>query len=100
MSNVPGPNSDAVSAEFKQREAGQWTVGQSALLEPTIEEFSVLSGFERFSFRLVRRMNRGRWKRFWTCCQKTFGAGWIHLSTYNIMNVYGLENIEAASREL
>jgi 1-acyl-sn-glycerol-3-phosphate acyltransferase len=27
------------------------------------------------------------------------GAGWIHLSTYNIMNVYGLEHIEAASRE-
>jgi 1-acyl-sn-glycerol-3-phosphate acyltransferase len=27
------------------------------------------------------------------------GAGWIHLSTYNIMNIYGLENVEAASRE-
>jgi 1-acyl-sn-glycerol-3-phosphate acyltransferase len=26
-------------------------------------------------------------------------AGWIHLSTYNIMNVYGLEHVEAASRE-
>ena len=27
------------------------------------------------------------------------GAGWIHLSTYNIMNVYGLENVEAVSHE-
>jgi 1-acyl-sn-glycerol-3-phosphate acyltransferase len=99
MSNVPGPNSDAVSSEFKQREVGQWTLDQNAPLEPTKEELSVLSGFERLSFRLVRRMNRGRWKRFWTWCQKTLGAGWIHLSTYNIMNVYGLENVEAASRE-
>ena len=44
-------------------------------------------------------MNRGRWKRFWTLCQSTLGAGWIHFSTYNIMNVYGLEHVEAASRE-
>jgi hypothetical protein len=36
-------------------------------------------------------MNRGGWKRFWTWCQSTMGAGWIHLSTYNIMNIYGLE---------
>jgi 1-acyl-sn-glycerol-3-phosphate acyltransferase len=44
-------------------------------------------------------MNQGAWKRFWTWCQRTMGAGWIHLSTYNIMNVYGLEHVEAASRE-
>ena len=44
-------------------------------------------------------MNRGAWKRFWTWCQSTMGAGWIHLSTYNIMNIYGLEHVEAASRE-
>jgi 1-acyl-sn-glycerol-3-phosphate acyltransferase len=29
----------------------------------------------------------------------TLGAGWIHLSTYNIMNVYGLQNIEAVSHD-
>jgi len=68
-------------------------------VEPSAEELSVLSPFERFAFRLVRRMNRGGWKRFWTLCQQSLGAGWIHLSTYNIMNVFGLENIEAASRE-
>ncbi|HUS12803.1 MAG TPA: lysophospholipid acyltransferase family protein [Pyrinomonadaceae bacterium] len=44
-------------------------------------------------------MNQRNWKRFWTWCQKVFGAGWIHLSTYNLMRVYGLENIGAASRD-
>lgn len=63
--------------------------------EPLPEELAVLSGLERFAFRLTRRMNEGRVKRFWTWCQKTFGAGWIHLSTYNLMRVYGLENVEA-----
>jgi len=66
---------------------------------PTSDELAALSRFERFSFRLVTRMNQGRWKRFWTWCQSVFGAGWIHLSTYNLMNVYGLEHVEAASRD-
>src|SRR6266436_9149642 len=68
-------------------------------LEPSLDEFVVLGRFEWLAFRLVRRMNRGRWKRLWTWCQKTLGAGWIHLSTYNIMNVYGLEHIEAVSHD-
>jgi 1-acyl-sn-glycerol-3-phosphate acyltransferase len=70
-----------------------------AQINPTAEELSVLSGFERFAFRWVRRMNQGRCKRFWTFCQRTLGAGWIHFSTYNLMHVYGLENVEAASRD-
>jgi len=69
------------------------------LLNPTAQELTVLSPFERLAFRFVRRMNQGGWKRFWTWCQRVFGAGWIHLSTYNIMNVYGLENVEAAAHE-
>ena len=68
-------------------------------VRPTVEELAVLSLFERFAFRWGTRMNQGRWKRFWTWSQKVFGAGWIHLSTYNIMNVYGLEHIEAVSHE-
>ena len=52
---------------------------------------------ERFCFHLAHRMNQGRWKRFWTFCQRTIGAGWIHLCTYNLMNVYGLEHVEAVS---
>ena len=64
--------------------------------EPTGEELGVLSAFERFAFRVTHRLNQGRWKRFWTWCQSVFGAGWIRLSTYNLMRVYDLENIEAA----
>jgi 1-acyl-sn-glycerol-3-phosphate acyltransferase len=67
--------------------------------EPTAEEWAALTGFERLAFRLTRRMNRGRWKRFWTFCQSVFGAGWIHLSTYNLIRVSGLEHVEAAARE-
>ena len=44
-------------------------------------------------------MNRGRWKRFWTFCQRTLGAGWIRLATYNLMRVHGLENLEKVSHE-
>jgi 1-acyl-sn-glycerol-3-phosphate acyltransferase len=72
---------------------------QEQSLSPTAQELQVLSAFERFAWRLVTLMNRGAWKRFWTWCQSTMGAGWIYLSTYNIMNVYGLEHVEAASRE-
>jgi 1-acyl-sn-glycerol-3-phosphate acyltransferase len=68
-------------------------------LTPTREELAVLSPFERFAFRLTWRMNRGAWKRFWTFCQRTLGAGWIHVSTYNLMRVSGHEHVEAASRE-
>jgi 1-acyl-sn-glycerol-3-phosphate acyltransferase len=69
------------------------------LVSPTEQELRVLTWFERFAFHFVSRMNHGTWKRFWTWCQSTMGAGWIHLATYNIMNVYGLEHVEAASRE-
>jgi 1-acyl-sn-glycerol-3-phosphate acyltransferase len=68
-------------------------------IDPTPEELAVLSSMERLAFRLVHRMNQGRWKRFWTWCQRRFGAGWIHLATYNLMRVYGLEHIERASHE-
>jgi 1-acyl-sn-glycerol-3-phosphate acyltransferase len=71
----------------------------SRAVEPTPDEMAVLSPFERFAFRLAWRMNRGRWKRFWTICQRTLGAGWIHVSTYNLMCVSGLEHVEAVSRE-
>jgi 1-acyl-sn-glycerol-3-phosphate acyltransferase len=62
---------------------------------PTPEEIAVLSSLERFAFRFTHRMNLGHWKRFWTWCQSVFGAGWIQISTYNLMRVYGLENVEA-----
>ncbi|MGI8469432.1 MAG: lysophospholipid acyltransferase family protein [Pyrinomonadaceae bacterium] len=38
-------------------------------------------------------MNRGAWKSFWTFCQRHIGSLWIKICTYNLMNVFGLENI-------
>jgi 1-acyl-sn-glycerol-3-phosphate acyltransferase len=97
MSNVP--KTGTATTEYQDTSQSAVEHWQGLGLEPTQEELAVLSPFERFAFRLVRRMNRGRWKRFWTFCQRTLGAGWIHLSTYNIMNVYGLENVDAVSHE-
>jgi len=102
MSNVQSPEPKVVASKDASpgyTDIGHWTLDVGQSLEPTPEEFAVLSRFERCAVRFVRRMNQGNWKRFWTWCQKIFGAGWIHLSTYNLMQVYGLENIAAASRD-
>lgn len=64
-------------------------------VDPTREELAVLSPMERFAFRIAHRANQGRAKEFWTGLQNTLGAAWIHLATYNIMQVHGLEHIEA-----
>ena len=61
---------------------------------PAPEEISVLSRTEAIGFRLVRRMNTRGWKRFWTFCQRHIGSLWIHLATYNLMNVFGIDNVE------
>ena len=66
----------------------------STPLLPTHEEIVVLDTTERIGFRLVRRMNSGAWKRFWTFCQRHIGSLWIHIATYNLMNVFGIENVE------
>src|SRR5687767_4285788 len=65
-----------------------------ASLEPTAEEIGVLHPVERAGFRLVRAMNFGTWKRFWTFCQRHIGSLWIYLGTYNLMNGFGIENVE------
>jgi 1-acyl-sn-glycerol-3-phosphate acyltransferase len=54
---------------------------------------------ERFAFLQAHAMNQGRWKRYWTWCQRHLGSLWIYLATYNLMKVYGLEHFEAASSE-
>lgn len=71
--------------------------GMRSACAPTTEELSVLSPMERIAFRVVRRMNEGRAKVFWTWCQRTIGALWIHLATYNILRVYGLEHLESVA---
>lgn len=63
-------------------------------LLPAKKELSVLSGVERAGFFLTRRMNFGVWKRFWTFCQRHIGSLWIFIATNNLMNVFGIENIE------
>ncbi len=71
----------------------------TAAIVPTREEFSVLNPVEKIGFRLTDKMNRGAWKRLWTFCQRHVGSLWIYLATYNLMNVFGLENIENTNTE-
>lgn len=63
-------------------------------LVPSREEIAVLSPTESLGFRLTHAMNKGAWKRFWTFCQRHIGSLWIKICTYNLMNVFGLENVE------
>ena len=72
---------------------------QTTALEPTPGEIALLSATERMGFRLTHRMNHGAWKRFWTFCQRHLGSLWIKICTYNLMNVFGLENVENADAE-
>jgi len=72
---------------------------QSKTLVPTAEEVSVLGPTERAGFWLTHRMNLGFWKRFWTFFQRHIGSLWIQICTYNLMNVFGLENIENSDTE-
>jgi 1-acyl-sn-glycerol-3-phosphate acyltransferase len=99
--STQGPNSEIAPAlvHKDKTDVGARALDSRLGLQPIAEEFAVLTSFERVVYRFVHRMNHGLWKRFWTWCQSIFGAGWIHLSTYNLMQVYGLENIEAVSRE-
>jgi 1-acyl-sn-glycerol-3-phosphate acyltransferase len=100
MSKVQRPEPKVASqseVSSDNTDIGRSTLDVGPFPEPTPEEFNVLSPFERFSFHLVRRMNRGNWKRFWTWCQKVFGAGWIHFATYNLMQIYGLGNVHSLS---
>ncbi len=86
---------DHLLSEHKSRVMPDAVEPPDLPLVPTAEEFAVLSSFERFAFHFTHRMNLGRWKRFWTWCQSFFGAGWIQICTYNLMQVYGLEYVEA-----
>jgi 1-acyl-sn-glycerol-3-phosphate acyltransferase len=69
------------------------------IIEPTNEELSVLNTTEKIGFKLTQRMNQGAWKRFWTFCQRHIGSLWIKICTYNLMNVFGIENVERATAE-
>jgi 1-acyl-sn-glycerol-3-phosphate acyltransferase len=68
-------------------------------LAPTTSEIAVLNRIERIGFRLTDKMNAGKWKRLMTFFQRHIGSLWIHLATYNIMNLYGLENFLKADAD-
>ena len=76
-----------------KQENSQVSIKNEAL-GPTTEELSVLGTTEKIGFVLTHKMNQGAWKRFWTFCQRHIGSLWIKICTYNLMNVFGLENIE------
>jgi 1-acyl-sn-glycerol-3-phosphate acyltransferase len=80
-------------ADFKEEVALDSLNEES--IDPQSGELEALTGYERFAFKLAHKMNQGRLKRFWTFCQRYLGAGWIHISTYNLLKVYGLENLQA-----
>jgi 1-acyl-sn-glycerol-3-phosphate acyltransferase len=63
-------------------------------LVPAASEIEALNRTERAGFWFAHRMNLGLWKRFWTLCQRHIGSLWIYLATYNLMNVFGIENFE------
>lgn len=70
--------------------------GPSAVLKPTSPQLGVLAPMERAGFRLAHRMNLGGWKGLMTFFQRHIGSLWIYLATYNLMNVFGIENVEKA----
>jgi 1-acyl-sn-glycerol-3-phosphate acyltransferase len=65
-------------------------------LLPEAGELEVLDLSEKLGFRLAHGMNLGAWKRLMTFCQRHIGSLWIYLATYNLMNVFGIENVENA----
>lgn len=77
-----------------ETENHQLEIKNSTALVPTEDEISVLSTSEKLGFRLTHRMNLGAWKKIWSFCQRHLGSLWIKIATYNLMNIFGLENIE------
>jgi 1-acyl-sn-glycerol-3-phosphate acyltransferase len=65
-----------------------------AIEKPSAAQLAVLSPSERVGFWLTHRMNLGAWKRLMTFLQRHIGSLWIYLATYNLMHVFGIENVE------
>lgn len=63
-------------------------------LLPQPDELAAITPVERAGFSLAHRMNLGVWKRLMTFCQRHIGSLWIYIATYNLMNVFGIENVE------
>ena len=87
--------------QLVQRENLQMEI-QSEPLLPAEAEIGVLDRVDRIGFRLTHWMNLGARKRLMTYFQRNIGSLWIFIATYNLMNVFGVENVEQtdASRPL
>lgn len=71
----------------------------AAPLTPAVDELSAITATERAGFSLAHRMNLGTWKRLMTFFQRHIGSLWIYIATYNLMNVFGIENVEKSDPE-
>lgn len=78
---------------------GSKILAERAQITPSEDELSVLSFAEKLGFKLTHRMNLGGWKSFWTFCQRHLGSLWIKIATYNLMNVFGIENVRNTAVE-
>jgi len=81
-------------SESRDAATSRLAVREAAPLVPAKEQLELLSGTERAGFALAHRMNLGAWKLWWTFCQRHIGSLWIYLATYNLMNIFGIENVE------
>ncbi len=68
------------------------------MIDPTADELAVLTPRERLAFRVTHRMNREPWKSLWGRFQRSVGVGWIDVCTYNIMRMYGLDQLRSMQR--
>ena len=66
---------------------------------PSREEIAVLGPVDKIGFWLTHRMNIGVPKRVMTFFQRHVGSLWIYIATYNLMNVFGIENVENSDPE-
>ena len=61
-------------------------------------QLSSLTRFESAAFRLVRRMNQGRWKRVWCWCGREISARWIVALVSPRLVIHGIDRVAAADR--
>lgn len=66
----------------------------SSPLTPDAAELAPLSATERAGFGIAHFMNKGAAKRLMAFGQRHVGSLWIYLATYNLMQVFGIENVE------
>jgi 1-acyl-sn-glycerol-3-phosphate acyltransferase len=66
----------------------------SSSLKPDEAELAPLTGTERAGFEIAHFMNTGAAKRLMAFCQRHIGSLWIYLATYNLMHVFGIDNVE------